>query len=180
MGGGPSAEQKQAASSQAQLSSQESGIAAQNSARENDQYAAIKPYAMSRLNNGLPFYNNLTDYTSGVASKAYAPVRAATLRRLTSMGDLPSGFREASLRDIDLAKAGNYDSGLVNNMLMNEQAKSEAARLLTNQQQIANPLGYYQAAGNANQSIMQAPLQSPGLSGLLGGVAGAAINKIPF
>jgi hypothetical protein len=141
---------------------------------------AIKPYAMSRLNNGLPFYNNLTDYTSGVASKAYAPVRAATLRRLTSMGDLPSGFREASLRDIDLAKAGNYDSGLVNNMLMNEQAKSEAARLLTNQQQIANPLGYYQAAGNANQSIMQAPLQSPGLSGLLGGVAGAAINKIPF
>jgi hypothetical protein len=180
MGGGPSKEQKRQHrhrrnSVRKSRQSQRRTVLARSTSMK-----AIKPYAMSRLNNGLPFYNNLTDYTSGVASKAYAPVRAATLRRLTSMGDLPSGFREASLRDIDLAKAGNYDSGLVNNMLMNEQAKSEAARLLTNQQQIANPLGYYQAAGNANQSIMQAPLQSPGLSGLLGGVAGAAINKIPF
>jgi hypothetical protein len=63
---------------------------------------------------------------------------------------------------------------MVNNLLMNEQAKSDAARVLTNQAQVLNPLGYYSGAQQGNNSIMQAPLQRPGLAGLIGGVAGGA------
>jgi hypothetical protein len=57
----------------------------------------------------------------------------------------------------------------------NEQEKQSAAGLLTGQQQIMNPATYYSLASSSNQSIMQAPLQSPGLGGLLGGIAGGVI-----
>lgn len=180
-GGGPSAQQEAAAAATASNDQALTGIAQQYNQRQTDAYNEIKPYATSRLQNGLPFYGGLTDYANGVASKAYAPVRAATLRSLSSFGSaLPSGFATAALRDVDLGKAQNYDSNLVNNEVMNEQAKAQAAGLLTGEQQINNPVTAYGTSNQGSQSIMQAPLQSPGLGGLIGGLAGGVINKIPF
>lgn len=183
MGGGPSIEQKQAASTDAALAQQEAKIADERNQREADQYAAVKPYAMSRIQNGLPFFNNLTDSVSGESARAWAPAYAAANTRFAG-SDLPSGSKDAALAGVDAERARTFDSGLTNALFANEQAKSEAARLLTNQQQIANPLGFYTAAGQTNNSVLQAPLQSAGLGGVLGGVAGqlgsAAINKIPF
>lgn len=181
MGGGPSWEQKQAAAKQAQASDFAMAEARDKSARESEQYGLIKPYATQRLENGLPFASALSDYNSVENAKGYAPARAQILRSTERFGSsLPSGFRERLLANLEAQRARSFDSGQVNNLLMNEQAKSEAARLLTGQQQIANPIGWTGAAMQGNQSVMQAPLQSPGLGGLLGGIAGGVMSKIPF
>jgi hypothetical protein len=173
-GGGPSSEQRAAAASQATLSTKLGNQADQNQASVNENMAAIKPYAMSRLNNGLPFFPALTDNLNGVLARSYQPARAANERRLASFGNLPSGFAEQSRRDLDTSQARDYDSQLVQNLLMNEQSKSDASRVLTNQAQVLNPLGYFSGAQQGNNTILQAPLQRPGLAGLLGGFAGGA------
>jgi hypothetical protein len=179
-GGGPSSEQKQAASSQAALTSQTAALADKQQAREEDQYNQIKPYAFDRLQNGLPFFGAMTDAASGLNAQAFAPARAALTKRLDSFGSLPSGYREQALTDLDAQQARAFDSSLLSNLLTNEQSKSEAARLITGQQQIANPLGYYNSSISGNQSIMNAPLQSTGVGGLLGGLAGGAMSAIKF
>ena len=179
MGGGPSQQQKQAAASQQALEQQEASTAAQNSAIVKDAYDTIKPFATSRMTSGLPFYDALTDYTGGTTAAAFAPGRAAILRRFNTMSGLPSGMKEQTLADYDANEARAFDQGMVNNLLMNEQEKQTGAGLLTGQQQIMNPATYYGLAGSSNQSIMQAPLQSPGLGGLLGGIAGGVISKLP-
>jgi hypothetical protein len=107
-----------------------------------------------------------------VNARAFAPAYAALNRRFASDG-LPSGSRDAALRSLDAEKARSYDGTITNNLLANENAKSEAARLLTNQQQIANPFQWYGGASTGYNSIMQAPLQSAGIGGILGGVAGS-------
>src|SRR6185437_2809101 len=156
---------------------------------QKDQVAKITPFATSRLNNGLPFYGDLTDYAGGTSAKAYAPAKASLLRSLDSGSSFygtPSGYKTQALTDLNTARAHDFDSSLVGAMTENEQAKENAAQLLTGQAQLQNPLGWYNTAMNGNQSILQAPLQSPGLSGLIGGIAGGAINgvltspKIPF
>jgi hypothetical protein len=185
MGGGPTQLQKDAASRDAALATKEGQVADQRNAREQEQYNLIKPYATSRLQNGLPFMNAMNDYAGGSTARAFAPARANLMRRTSMYGSaLPSGFQQGALSDLDSQQAHAYDQNLMQNMLTNEQAKSEAARLLTNQQQIANPLGFYGAAGTTNQNIMNSPLQSPGLLGLLGGAiggaAGGAKGGLPF
>jgi hypothetical protein len=71
-------------------------------------------------------------------------------------------------------------SSAIHSFIGSEQAKQGAAALLTGQEQISNPVGYTRAAMQGNQSIMQAPLQTPGLGGLLGGLAGGVISKLPM
>ena len=45
------------------------------------------------------------------------------------------------LADYDANKARGFDHNMINNLLMNEQAKQGAAALLTGQEQISNPWG---------------------------------------
>jgi hypothetical protein len=59
----------------------------------------IDPFATSRLNDGLPFYNSLTDYSKGTTAASDAPGRAALLRKFDTMSGLPSGMREQTLTD---------------------------------------------------------------------------------
>jgi hypothetical protein len=118
----------------------------------------------------------------GLPFRAPFPVkRYLEIVMLTSwlaMG-LPSGFREQALTDFDAARARGFDENLVQALFANEQAKSEAARLLTGQQQIANPLGYYGGAQQGYNSILQAQsLVKPGIGGFLGGLANTALRKI--
>lgn len=180
-GGGPSPEQRQAASSQANLTAQTAKIAGDNQQMVKDQFAKIDPYATSRLQNGLPFKNALTDFSAGTNAQAYAPARAAMLRGLSRFGSaLPSGFKTQAMNDFEENRAHAFDSDQVNNLMGDEAAKGNAASVLTGQQQIANPLGYTSAAMQGNQSIMQAPLQKAGMSGLLGGAVSGAMSAIPF
>lgn len=57
------------------------------------------------MTNGLPFYDALTDYTGGTTAAAFAPGRAAILRRLNTMSGLPSGMKEQTLADYDANEA---------------------------------------------------------------------------
>jgi hypothetical protein len=176
VGGGPSSEQKQAAASQRALTDQEIAIGNQRNEREQDQYNQIKPYAFDRLNNGLPFFNFLTEQ-GGATDRAFQPAYASLGRRFAGM-DAPSGAREAAIQDLDVQRARAHDDQLTQALLANENAKSEAARLITGQQQIANPAQFYGLANSGNNSIMQAPLQSQGIGGVLGGIAGSAIGGL--
>jgi hypothetical protein len=180
-GGGPSSQQNAAAASQAALSQQEIGLGNQMNARQNEQYNLIKPYDVSRLQNGLPFMNQMNDMTSGNVARSFAPARADLMRRTSMYGSaLPSGFQQGALTDLASQQAHAYDQNIMGNAMTQEAARNNAAAQLTGQMQLANPLGYFNSAGNANQSIMQAPLAKPGLGGLLGGIAAGAASAIPF
>ena len=180
MGGGPSQEQKNAAQAQANLSNQTAQTAADQTAFMKSQEQKIDPFATSRLNNGLPYFDALTDYTKGTTAQAFAPGRGAILRKFGTMSGLPSGMKEQTLADYDANEARAFDSNMVNNLNTNEAAKQGAAALLTGQEQISNPVGYTSAAMQGNQSIMQAPLQTPGIGGLIGGLAQGVISKLPM
>lgn len=181
MGGGPSPAQNAAAASSSNLSNQEGQAMNTAEQRETSAYNQIQPYATSRLNNGLPFYANLQDYSGGPSAQAYAPAKAAIMRRYGSMGSAaPSGSEQQNLTNLDAQRSNAFDSQLVNNQMLNETAKNNAAAMLTGQQQLANPMGWAGAQSNTNSSIMNAPLASQGLGGLFGGLAGGALSAIPF
>lgn len=181
MSGGPSKEQKAAAASQANLSNQEAKSAADASQIVKDQYAKINPFATSRLQNGLPYFNAASDAASGTVARSFAPARAQALRSQALFGNgLPNGFQQQTMTDLDAQQSRAYDDQLQSLLGANDAAKVQAAGLLTGQQQIANPQSYFGLAGQSNQSIMQAPLQRPGIAGLLGGVAAGAASAIPF
>jgi hypothetical protein len=55
------------------------------------QQAQITPFATSRMNNGLPFANAMSDASNGTIARSFAPARAQLQRRLSSFGSLPSG-----------------------------------------------------------------------------------------
>jgi hypothetical protein len=173
MGGGPDQRQISAANREAQIAQQQNAIAQQRNARENEIFGLVKPYYLSRMNNGLPFMNAMTDYEGGTNARSFIPERNQLLTKLNRQGNmLPSGFREGVMADFDARRAQGFDDRMKNLLLLNETAKNNAAQAMTGQQQLANPLGWFQGASQSNNSIMQAPLQSPGMGGMLGGIAG--------
>ena len=180
MGGGPSSEQKNAAQSQANLTNQLAGIGGRQEQFLEAQQNKVNPFYTSRMQNGLPYFNQMTDASSGLNARAFAPARQALMQRLGTQQGLPSGFANQAMTDLDSQQAQGFDQQLLQGMQMQEQAKQGGAAGLMGQAQIANPTGYFGGAMQGNQSIMQAPLQRPGLGGLLGGVAGGLASAIPF
>lgn len=180
MGGGPSAEQKQAASAQANLANTQANAGNQALQFVQQQQAKVNPFYTSRMEGGLPYMNQLTDASYGLTARAFAPARQQLLQRLGTQQGLPSGFRNQALTDFDTTQARSFDDQLLQALGANEQAKQAGASGLLGQAQLANPQSFFAGAGGANQSIMQAPLQRPGLGGLLGGVAGGLASAIPF
>ena len=180
-GGGPSAAQKAAQAQQLSNAQQEGKLANQSADKFRSLYADLNPYYTNQMTNGLPFYGDLTDFSSGFINKAYNPVRADFLRRSSTMGALPSGFKAAGLNDINEAAAHDFDSQLVNNAMMNYQAKQAGAAGKAGLMQIVNPAAFYggstSAAGGASQPLQ--PAQNPWMS-ILGGAAQGASSAIPW
>ena len=180
MGGGPDPRQVAAADSQRRLTDREIALGESRNRREEEQYAQIKPFAFSRLQNGLPFFDALMDSAGGVTKRAFAPQYAALNRQWGGRPDLPSGSFEAARQGIGESEARAFDDSIVQNLMANENAKAEAARLITGQQQIANPAQFFGLANQGNNSIMGANLAKPGMAGVIGGLASSVISKIPF
>lgn len=172
-GGGPSQEQKDAATRQAAAEEKTAATQQQMLDIYNKGYNEIEPFATDRLKNGLPFYNDMIDYAGGENARAYQPARARLMRTISSMGPLPSGSAQQTLADFEAKRARDFDSSLQNTALINDQAKVQGAGLITGQQAGANPLGWTNAQTQQNSSIMNAPLQSPGLAGPILGAVGA-------
>lgn len=185
MGGGPSSTQQQAQQQQLSNAKQEGTLANQSGQKFNALYGQTQPFYSSEMTNGLPFYNNLTDYSSGTTAQAYAPAKANFLRSTSTMGALPSGFKSAGMNDINEAQAHDFDSSLVNNMYQNFAAKQQGAAGLAGLMQTVNPAAFYggssSAAGGASQPLQPAFNPWMGvLGGAAQGAASAAAGKIPF
>jgi hypothetical protein len=173
MGGGPSQQQKNAAQAQADLTNQLGQTAAKEEGFKEDQQNKVNPFYTDLLKNGPDYYNDATDFASGVNARAYAPAKADLVRRLGTTTGLPSGYRDQALTDFNENRAQGYDGQLMSLMADREATRERGAAGLTGQAQIANPLGYYQGAEQGNSSIMNAPLQRPGFAGTLGSLIGA-------
>lgn len=172
-GGGPSAAQNAAASSQAVLTGQLAQTADKQEKFKEDQQAKVNPFYTQRMNFGDPNTPTLTDYASGTNAQAYAPARANLIRGF-SKSSLPSGYQSGVLANFENMRARGFDGTLASILNANEQAKQAGASGLLGQAQIANPEGYYNSALQGNSSIMNANLRKPGAAGIIGSLAGAA------
>lgn len=133
------------------------------------------------LQNGLPYYANLTDAMSGNTARAFAPARAQLEQQLGQQQNaLPSGFATGARTDLASNQGRAFDQQLQGAQAANFGAQQQGAAGLVGQQQVANPLGYSGQATQGNQAVMNAPLAKPGLGGLLGGIAGGMASALPF
>lgn len=217
MGGGPSREQKDAAASQKAVNYESIAQGREENSRRSAAFNTVFPdiqkslagspeliarsrgaglgYLSERAQNGNPYYSNQIDFENGNTARSAAPARAEMYRRLGPQ-NLPSGAREANLREYDLGLARAFDDNLVgaqreqaatkfgaaqqldseelNALLQNEQFKNQIRSMLMGQQQISSPVPYFGVASQGNASIMNAPLAKPGLAGLIGAGLGAA------
>jgi hypothetical protein len=178
-GGGPSPEQKAAAASNAMLSGKLADVAERNENYTEAQRNKTTPFYTNLMNAGPDYTPAALDYAGGTNARAYAPARAALMRRLGATTGLPSSAREQALTDFDMTRARGYDDSLMSILADRQAARERGAAGIMGEAQQANPLGYYSGAMQGNQSILQAPLQRPGAAGLIGGILGAASKFAP-
>jgi hypothetical protein len=159
MCGGGSGRQNAAADAQSRLSNILADAFQQNQAVTN-------PLNTKQAQEGLPFMGALTDFTGGTTATSFAPARAQLEQRLSRFGSggLPSGFASQARTGLDTSQARAFDSNMVQNLLLNQQAKERGRAML-------NPLGYASAAGQGYGSIMNMPVQPSPLGSILGGAA---------
>lgn len=178
LGGGPSDEEKAAAKAETKNADTVSNIANSNNAQQQEIFHTIKPFGTSRMNNGLPFFNSLTDFASGVNARAFAPAKANLNRGLFAAHASPMARLQANT-DFDMQRARGFDSGLTSNLFGNEQAKQQGAQILSGQANQLNPLGYFQTAGQGYNPQMYSGLRSPGMGGMIGGLVEGGLSKVP-
>jgi hypothetical protein len=181
MGGGPSAAQTNAANAQTDLTKELTNVFGKQQAFQQAQQEKANPFYSSLMQNGLPYIFALQDAQSGTNAQAFAPARAQLEQQLGQSGNaMPSGFATSARMNLADQQAKSYDQTMMQNQGANLQAKMQGASGLLGQAQIANPTAYSGQAIQGNQSIMGAPLASPGLGGLLGGFGGGLLSSIPF
>ena len=181
MGGGPSAAQNNAAQSQANLTDQLSKTFGQQFQFQQNQQNKVNPFYTQLMQQGSPYYNNQTDALSGTTAQAFAPAKAQLEQQLGQGGSsLPNGFATQARSDLAAQQARTFDANLQGVQQQNLATRQAGAAGLLGQALIANPTAYSGQALQGNQSIMNAPLASPGLGGLLGGLAGGLASALPF
>lgn len=181
MGGGPSQAQNNAADAQANLSNQLGSDFGQQFQFQQAQQNKANPFYTQTMQNGLPYYANLTDSAAGTNAQAFAPAKAQLEQQLGQNANaLPSGFAQQQRTDLAANQARSFDQTLTGAQGANFQAQQQGASGLLGQAQIANPTAYSGQAVQGNSSIMNAPLASPGLTGLLGGLTGGLASALSF
>ncbi len=181
MGGGPSAAQNNAANAQANLTNQLGQTFGKQEAFSEAQQNKVNPFYTQTMQQGLPYYSQLTDALSGDTAQSFAPAKAQLEKSLGQNANaLPSGFAQGARSDMAAQQARQFDQSLQAGQGAQFQAKQQGAAGLLGQAQIANPTAYSGQALQGNSSIMNAPLAKPGLGGLLGGLAGGLASAIPF
>jgi hypothetical protein len=180
-GGGPSSTQQAAQQQQLSNAQQEGALANSSTQKFNSLYGSTQPFYQNEQQNGLPFYNNLTDFASGTAAQAYDPAKASFLRQSSSMGALPSGFKASGMNDINESQSKMFDQSLTGNMFAQQQAKQQGAAGHAGLMQTVNPSAFYGGSSSAAQGATQ-PLQAANnpWMGILGSAVQGASSAIPF
>lgn len=159
MCGGPSSQQKQAASSQAALSQEELQALQQTLPGATSFYS-------QEAKAGLPYFAAQSQYATSNLAQQIAQQKANLARQNAGFGGaLPSGFAAQENRDLDLGGAQAFDQNMLNLLAQQEAAKRSGAAGLA-----AIASGSGSTAAGANQSIMNAPLQNNFWSNLISGV----------
>lgn len=190
--GGPSQQQQQAANNQLALSQQMAAEYAPAAASEaslvnnlNDAFTSsqslTQPFYSNLLKNGLPYFNQESDYSSSALGQQEAAAQGRLKASMASGGtNLPSGYADQLSNDLSTNYGEAFDNNMLNLLQQNESAKMAGAQGL-------NPIGYASTAAgansgllnagstatNANSSIMSANLTNSFWSNLLGGLIGA-------
>jgi hypothetical protein len=181
MGGGPTAQQNAAATSQTNLNNQLAQGYGQQQQFAQTQQNKVNPFYTQEMNQGNPYMANQIDANAGNNAAAFAPAKAQLEQQMgQSPNALPSGFATQARTDLASNQARSFDQGLMGAQQGNFQAKQQGAAGLMGQQQLANPTAYSGQATQGNQSVMNAPLAKPGLGGLLGGLGGGLLSAMPF
>jgi len=181
MGGGPSTAQNNAAQAQADLTKQLASVFGTQEQFQQTQQNKANPFYTQLMNSGSPYYANLVDALGGNTAQAFAPAKAQLEKTLGQTANaLPSGFATGARTDLASQQARAFDQQLGGAQQQNLAQRQAGAAGLLGQAQIANPTAYSGQAIAGNQSIMNAPLASPGLGGLLGGLAGGLASALPF
>lgn len=177
MGGGPSQAQNNAAQAQANMSNQLGQGYGQQQQFMQAQQNKVNPFYTQLMQQGNPYMANQTDAMAGNNAQAFAPARAQLNQQLNQNPNaLPSGFATQARTDLASNQARSFDQGLGQAQQQNLATKGQGAAGLMGQAQIANPTAYSGQAIQGNNSIMNAPLASPGLGGLLGGIGGSLVG----
>jgi hypothetical protein len=137
----------------------------------------VSPFYSNLMQNGLPFYRQMTDYNQGNIAQAYAPARAAALRSMSTQSNLPSGYRQAVMNSLNSQQARDFDSSLNQAMMANQMAKMQGAAGLQGQQQLAGnqAMGWAGLEEQPNEAFIGAP-QRPTGGQIAGGIAQAGLT----
>ena len=124
---------------------------------------------------GLPYFNQEAQYSTSNLARQINQAKANQRARLSGFGGaLPSGFAEASARDLDASGAEAFDQNMLSLLAQQQAAKQAGAAGATGIGESA-----FGTAAGANQSIMQAPLQNNFWGNLISGIVQGASN-VPF
>jgi hypothetical protein len=126
--------------------------------------AQSTPFWTNQLQNGLPFMNNLQNFSSGTLAQSFQPAQASLNRSLSGLGStLPSGMAAQLQTDLGAQEGEAFDQNTVANLMANQQAKTQAATALS-------PFAPAAAATSAGGSVLSAPpVQSSGIGNIIGG-----------
>jgi hypothetical protein len=158
--GGPTAQQQSAATSTSDIDSTLANMFQTDATQ-------TQPFYTNLLQQGLPYFNQQSQYSSSDLAQQEGQQQAALKSRLTGQGStLPSGFASQEETDLQGQTAEAFDQNQLNLLQQQQQAKMAGAAGL-------NPLASASTAISGNQSIMQAPLQNSFWSNLIGGILGS-------
>jgi hypothetical protein len=132
---------------------------------------ASTPFWMNQLQNGLPFMNNLQNFSSGTLAQSFQPAQASLNRSLAGLGQtMPSGMAQQLQTDLGAQEGEAFDANTVQNLEANYGAKEQAATALS-------PFAPAAAATSAGSSVSSAqPVQTSGIGNIIGGAVSGLFN----
>lgn len=161
--GGPTQQQKQAATSTTNIDTQLANDIGTNLPLTNSFYGNM-------MLGGLPYFNQESQYSTSDIAKQLNDAKAAMAAKNAGYGGaLPSGFAAAEDTGLDEDAMQAFDQNQMNLLQQNTQAKVAGAQGL-------NPLAAGQTAITGANSVMQAPLQNNFWTNLIGGLLGAGTS----
>lgn len=126
------------------LKSQIGDLAKQTGARQQQSYNAAFPGLQQTAQQGLPFMNQLMDFSGGTAARAAAPGRAQIARRAAMSGqNSNSPAVQQSQADYSASTARGFDDSMRQNLLLNQAAKTGAQNSLMGASQINDPAKFF-------------------------------------
>jgi hypothetical protein len=121
-----------------------SSTANQQNQRQNQAFNTAFPFFKNLQNNGLPYFNALTDYSGGTLAKSAAPVAGAFRRSAYKAGLTPRdpAFLSA-MSNFNSNLARTFDQNMVQNLNANQAAKTNASQNLLQLGNASNPAQLY-------------------------------------